>query len=68
MTFTIHASRDGQRTETQRIRPVVAAAKARSLAVAGWDVYVTDPAGRPFSLEELDSLTDEAARSIPLSA
>lgn len=68
MPFTIHASKDGQSAETQRIRPVGAVAKARSLAVAGWDVYVTDLAGRHFSLEELDILTDEAARPPSLSA
>jgi hypothetical protein len=68
MPFTIHASKDGQSAETQRIRPVVAVAKARSLAIAGWDVYVADPAGRQISLDELDALTDEAARSLSLSA
>jgi hypothetical protein len=68
MPFTIHASRDGQRSETQRIRPVVALAKARSLAIAGWDVYVTDSAGRHFSFDELDFLTDEVARPVPLSS
>jgi hypothetical protein len=68
MPYTIHASKDGQSAETQRIRPVVAAAKARSLAIAGWDVYVTDSAGRQFSLDELDDLTHDADRRLPLSA
>jgi hypothetical protein len=68
MPFTIHASKDGQRAETQRIRPGIAAAKARSLAVAGWDVYVTDPAGRPCSLEYLDDMTGDADRTLPLPA
>jgi hypothetical protein len=70
MPFTIHASKDGRRAETQRIRPVVAVAKARSLTVAGWDVYVTDLAGRQYSFDELDHLTNEAgstARALPLS-
>lgn len=58
MPFTIHSSRNGQSAETQRIRPIAAVAKARSMAVAGWDVYVTDPSGRHFSLDELDGLTD----------
>jgi hypothetical protein len=65
MTFTIHASKDGGRAETQRIRPAVAAAKARSLAVDGWDVYVTDLAGRNFSFAELDDLLDERGRTAP---
>lgn len=43
MPFTILASKAGQSAETQRIRPNVAAAKARALAIAGWDVYVTLP-------------------------
>jgi hypothetical protein len=68
MPFTIHASKDGQSAETQRIRAVVAVAKARTLADAGWDVYVTDPTGRYFSLKELDDLTHEANRALPLSA
>ena len=58
MPFTIHASKNGRCVETQRIRPVIAVAKARSLTVAGWDVYVTDLAGRHFSFAELDNLTD----------
>ena len=68
MPFTIHASKDGRSAETQRIRPIFAVAKARSLAIAGWDVYATDPTGRHFSLGELDGLTDEAAQFLPLSA
>jgi len=68
MPFTIHASKDGQSAETQRIRPIVAVAKARSLAIAGWDVYVTDPAGRHFRLDELDDLTDDTEQRLPLTA
>ena len=52
MTFTIHASKNGQSSETQRIRPLVAVAKARNLAAAGWTVYVTDNSGRQFSFSE----------------
>ena len=56
MTFTIHASKNGQRSETHRIRSVIAVAKAHSLANAGWSVYVTDAKGRPFVIEEFDQL------------
>lgn len=63
MPFTIHASKDGRSSETQRIRPVIAVAKARSLSVTGWDVYVTDLAGRHFSFAELDELVDEERRA-----
>ena len=62
MPFRIHASKDGQRAETLRIHPIIAVAKAQSLADAGWDVYITDPTGRHFSFDELDDLTDAAAR------
>lgn len=68
MPFTIHASKAGQSAETQRIRPNVAAAKARALAIAGWDVYVTAPSGRHFRLDELDDLTPDADLHLPLSA
>lgn len=64
MLFTIHASKDGWSSETQRISPVIAAAKARSLCVVGWDVYVTDLAGRHLSFTELDELIDEGGRKI----
>lgn len=56
MTFVIHASKAGRSAETQRIRGFAAAAKARDLAGAGWDVYVTDAEGRRFTLDELDGL------------
>jgi hypothetical protein len=58
VTFVIHASKEGRSAETQRIRGFAAAAKARDLADAGWDVYVTDAEGRRFALDELDGLTD----------
>ena len=56
MPFTIHASKNGQSAETQRIHPISAVAKARNLEVAGWDVYVADLAGRHFSFAELENL------------
>lgn len=56
MPFTIHASKDGERAETQRITGAVAAEKARNLAAAGWDVYVTDAAGRQFQMDDLPDL------------
>ena len=62
MPFTIHASKDGERSETQRIHPVVAAAKAQSLASAGWQVYVTDPAGRHFRFDELHDLDRQSLK------
>jgi hypothetical protein len=64
MPFTIHASKDGERAETQRIHPIVAAAKAQSLAAAGGEVYMTDPTGRQLTFDELSDLADDRLRSL----
>ena len=42
MTFTIHASKNGQSVATVRISPAVAVDKARVLEELGWQVHVTD--------------------------
>jgi hypothetical protein len=60
MPYSIHASKDGERAETQRIHPAAAAAKAQSLAASGWHVYITDQAGRHFGPDELDVLAHAA--------
>jgi hypothetical protein len=44
MTFAIHASKDGHITQTLRIDPEVAVAKARDLLGRGWEVHITDQA------------------------
>jgi hypothetical protein len=54
--FTIHASKDGQSVSTVRIGPTITVAKARMLAKEGWQVYVTDAAGRQYGADELDQL------------
>jgi hypothetical protein len=59
MTFTIHASKNGQRAETHRIRSAIAVAKALSLANAGWIVHITDFEGRQFIVEEFDQLVSD---------
>jgi len=64
MPFTIHASKDGERAETQRIHPIVAAAKAQSLAAAGGEVYMTVPTGRQLTFDELSDLADDRLRSL----
>jgi hypothetical protein len=45
MTFTIHASKNGQCVVTVRISSAVAVDKARVLEGLGWQVHVTDSAG-----------------------
>jgi hypothetical protein len=64
MTFTIHASKNGQSVVTVRITPVVAVEKARVLESLGWQVHITDSAGHqfdPLDFDRLSSLADEAA-------
>lgn len=64
MTFTIHASKNGQSVVTVRITPVVAIEKARALENSGWQVHITDSAGHPFdasNFDRLSSLADETA-------
>lgn len=53
MTFAIHAS-DGHITQTLRIDPEVAVAKARDLLGRSWEVHITDQAGRRYRPEAFD--------------
>jgi hypothetical protein len=46
--FTIHASKDGDRVETQDTSPTMTVAKANTLHKTGWDVHVTDSDGRRY--------------------
>ena len=64
MTFTIHASRNDQSVVTVRISPAVAVDKARVLENLGWQVHITDSAGRQFDpsdFDRLSSLADQPA-------
>lgn len=63
MTFTIHASKNGQSVATVRLTPVSALDKARALEALGWQVWVTGSAGRQFLSTEFDRLlfADETA-------
>jgi hypothetical protein len=56
MTFAIDASKDGHITQTLRIDPEVAVAKARDLLGRGWEVHITDQAGRRYRPEAFDRL------------
>ena len=60
MTFTIHASKNGQSVVTVRISPAVAVDKARALESLGWQVHVTNSAGRRFTPSEFDWLSSLA--------
>lgn len=56
MTFIIFASKDGATSETHRISPTVAVAKARGLFKAGWQVHIVDADGRQYPPEKFDQL------------
>jgi hypothetical protein len=60
MTFTIHASKNGQSVATVRISPAVAVDKARVLESLGWQVHVTDSAGHQFGPSDFDRLSSFA--------
>ena len=58
MTFTIHASENGQSVVTARISPAVAVDKARGCWKAwGWKAHVTDSAGHQFDSADFDRLS-----------
>jgi hypothetical protein len=67
MAFTIHASTDSARTQTIRISPVNAVARARALLEAGWRVHITGPDGRDFQPEHFDELLECAGTDGPIS-
>ncbi len=64
MTFTIHASKNGQQIVTVRISPAVAVDKARVLEGLGWQAHITDSVGHQFEpadFDRLSSLADQPA-------
>jgi hypothetical protein len=56
MTFTIHASKDGETVQTVRICPTVTVAKARELSKSGWHVHITDADGHRYGPNTFDEL------------
>jgi hypothetical protein len=56
MTFTIHASKDGQSVTTVRIGPTITVAKVRELSKYGWDVHITDEGGQRYGPDKFDDL------------
>jgi hypothetical protein len=67
MTFTNHASKDGHMTQTLRIDPEVAVAKARALLDTGWAVHITDQAGQRYQPEAFGRLCSSNSRESVLS-
>lgn len=63
MTFTIYASKNGQSVVTVRISPAVAVDRARVLKSLGWQVHVTDSAGRRLTPSEFDWLSSLAGET-----
>jgi hypothetical protein len=68
MAFTIHASKDGRIIQTLRLDARVAAEKARALFKQGWDVHVTDQAGRRYSFDAPEGLELSDANEAPQQA
>ena len=56
MTFIVHASKDDAVAITIRLQVVVAVAKARSLADAGWSVVIIGPDNVRYPPPEFDKL------------
>jgi len=56
MTYAIHASKNGQSVVTVRISPEAAVDKAGLLELLGWNVHITDMAGRQFSVSDFDTI------------
>jgi hypothetical protein len=54
--FTVHASKNGETSETQRTSPTITVAKARILSKSGWRVYIADAAGREYGPLEFDEI------------
>ena len=52
--FTIHASKGGQSVTTVRIGLAATVAKAEGLIQSGWQVRVTDAAGRQYGYGRFD--------------
>jgi hypothetical protein len=68
MAFTIHASKDGHVVQTLRLGARVAAGKARALFKQGWNVHVTDQAGRRYSFDAPEGLELSDANEAPKQA
>ena len=54
--FVIHASKDGETTQTVRLSPTITVAKARELAKCGWQVRITDADGHQYGPEKFHEL------------
>ena len=54
--FVIHASKDGETTQTVRLGPTITVAKARELAKYGWQVHITDADGNQNGPNKLNDL------------
>jgi hypothetical protein len=54
--FTVHASKNGETSETQRTSPTITVAKARILSKSGWRVHIADAAGREYGPSEFNEI------------
>jgi hypothetical protein len=63
MTYTIHASKNGQTSVTVRINPATAVDKARALELLGWQVHVTNSSGHLFTPTDFDRVSSFACET-----
>jgi hypothetical protein len=68
MALTIHASKDGHIIQTLRLGARVTAERARALFNQGWNVHVTDQAGRHYSFDAPEGLELSDANEAPQQA
>jgi len=54
--YTIHASKDGETSQTVRLGPTITVAKARELTKYGWQVHITDADGNQYGPNKFNEL------------
>jgi hypothetical protein len=54
--FTVSSSKNGETNEVQLTSPTLTVAKARMLFKSGWQVHITNAAGRQFAPSEFDDV------------
>ena len=68
MAYQMMAERDNEKAQSRSVSLFIAAAKARVWASEGWNVVVTDDAGKQFTPAELDVLCAPKQRKPPPAA
>ena len=66
MTFTIHASKDGNLSQTMRIDAATAVRRAEVLLLSGFQVHITDSQGSRYQPEDFHRLSAFGDSMLPL--